>query len=159
MSNAVQQAGLKVGLNLMEDKDDKCCDLTMKQRWIGSFICSGLSVVLAVISFIVLSSETKTFAILYTLSIIAALAASFFVAGPKKHWTRLIESPAHLISAIAVLVAIVMVFVAVFAVKSTALAIVILIVEIVALVFFYLTLYQTIWVGFKACVKRILPCG
>jgi hypothetical protein len=162
--SAVEQAGLKVGMNLMEDKDDKCCDLTMKQRWIGSFICSGIATLFAIIAMIALFTDAENkvkFAILYTLSVVAAVTASFFVAGPKKHWTRLKDSPAHLISAIVLVLAIILIFVVACALPDAGNipAVLILIVEIVALIFFYLTLYQPIWMAFKACISRVLPCG
>jgi small-conductance mechanosensitive channel len=146
-----------------ESKDDDCdpCNMTFKQRVIGGCICSGVGIVFGFLSFVgFLVGNTKLFAVLYTISTVMAVGASFFFAGPKKHRDRL-KCPAHVVSLVVLIVGIVGVFAAVLAIGGslgTALAVVSLIVEIVALIFFYITLYAIAWTAVKAFFKRICKC-
>jgi hypothetical protein len=103
------------------------------------------------------------FAILYTISIVAAIVASFFFAGPKKHITAFKEVVAHIVSSVVLVVAIIFIFVGAFALKEksgqTAVVVIAFIVEIIALVFFYITLYPLMWKAVKALGGKLLSCG
>jgi len=152
-------AGLLAGLLGAEDRDDKCCELTFANRLIATAICSGLSTFLAIIACIKIAQrDLGSFAVIFTLSIIASIGASFFVAGPKKHWARLKESRAHLLSAIGVAVFIVLVFVVAFATERTGATLLAFLLELVCVAFFYLTLYATVWTIFKGLVGHFCHC-
>jgi hypothetical protein len=144
----------------IDDKDDACCELTIKQRLIAGAVCAGIGIFLAVLAFILLFQGDKTmFAVLYTLSIALAVAASFFFVGPKKHIKSLKEVPAHIVSTIVLLAAMVFVFVGAIAMKGsgqTAVVIISFIVEIVALIFFYITLYPLAWKAVKAVFGKVI---
>jgi hypothetical protein len=149
-----------------DDKDDRCCDLDLTTRLICGAVATGLGVLFAILAFVTLADSTVTFAILYTVSIAAAVIASFFFAGPKKHIAQLKECPAHLVSSIILILAMILIFIGAFAFDpekqhSAQLAVVIIafIVELVALFFFYLTLYPLPWKAFKAFVSKIFKCG
>jgi hypothetical protein len=156
---------LSAGLfSAMDDKDDRCCDMDLKTRLICGAVASGLGVIFAILAIVELvSDDIPLFAILYTLSIVAAVGASFFFAGPKKHIAAFKEVPAHIVSSAVLVLAIVFVFVGAFALKGkgsqTPVTVIAFIVEVVALVFFYLTLYPLAWKAVKGFAGRILSCG
>lgn len=146
-----------VGLTLLEDKEDECCNLDYKTRLIGGAICTGVGVLFTVLSFITFAtSDLSTFAIIYSIGTILAVAASFFFLGPKKHFERM-KSVAHMVSSVILIVAIILVFIGAFAAKSAAMAIIFVIVQIVALVFFYITLKETLWRIVKGFFGKFLP--
>jgi hypothetical protein len=153
----------EVSLKLMEDSDDKCCDLSCQTRVIIAAICGGFGVLLSILSIIEFASgEYDIFAVLYSLSIIAALGASFFVVGPQKHIKRLKEEFGHLVALIVVCVCAVLVFVAVFALKNDAgiaLGIILIIIQLVALALFYLSMNTLTWLATKALFRKICSCG
>jgi hypothetical protein len=158
-----EAAQLSTGLfSAFEDKDDKCCDLDLKTRMIIGAIASGFGVLFGILAFVKIR-EMTTFAILYTISIVCAVVASFFFAGPKKHITALKECVAHLISTIVLVVAVVGIFVFAFALKGkssqVALVVIMFLVEVVALLFFYITLYPLAWKAVKAFVGKIFKCA
>jgi hypothetical protein len=160
MSDGPSTQGL---LTVIDDKDDACCDLTIKQRLIAGAVCAGIGVVFAIIAFILLfQGNTTSFAVLYTLSIALAVAASFFFVGPKKHIKSLKEVPAHVVSTCVLLAAMIFVFIGAFALDGggrTAVVILAFIVEIVALIFFYITLYPLAWKAVKAVIEKVFSCG
>jgi membrane-anchored glycerophosphoryl diester phosphodiesterase (GDPDase) len=89
------------------------------------------------------------------------VAASFFFAGPKKHLERL-KVLCHIVASVVLLLCIIMIFVFAFCIKATgaraALVIITLLVEIVALIFFYVTLNKIMWAAVKAFLSRCFPC-
>jgi hypothetical protein len=154
------------GLTAMEDKDDKCpcCEMSCKTRIIGGIICSGIGTVFAIIGWITLivnAGDLTPFGVLYTISIIAAVAASFFFAGPKKHLERC-KVLCHIVASAALLGCIVLVFVFAFAIKDksgrVAMVIIAFIGEVVSLIFFYITLNRIMWAAAKAFLGRCFPC-
>lgn len=155
---------LTTGLTMMEDKDDQCpcCDMSFKTRIIGGCICSGIGVLLSVFSFVSFASgDLSMFAILYTLGTIVAMAGSFFFAGPKRHWERLKDTRAHLISLIVLVIALIMVFVGIFGVKGTggtAIAVIFLLVQLIAFFFFTVTLNKVTWAAVRGCLTKVLTC-
>jgi hypothetical protein len=152
-----------IQLSLLEDKNDQCCELSCQTRMITAAVLAGLGVLLTVLAFVEFAmGDYAAFAILYTLSIIAALGSSFFVVGPKKHIARLKDEVAHLIALIVVLVCVVLVFVACLAVKGsggTALAIILIIVQLIALAVFYLSMTMLTWEATKAICRKICSCA
>lgn len=156
-------SAMSIGLNAMEDKDDPCCDLSFKQRIIGACISMGIGILLSILSFISFASgDLTTFAIIYTLGTIASIAGSFFIVGPKKHLEAFKDETLrvpHLISTCVLGGCIVMVFISALAIKSTALSIIFVIAELVALVFFTITLKKLLWTGVKAFFTKCFKCG
>jgi hypothetical protein len=151
-----------VALKLLEDPDDKCCELSCQTRVIGAAICAGVGVLFYILAFIKFASgDTTFFAILYTVGLLATLGASFFLQGPKKHWDRLKEEPAHAIALVVVIVAVVFIFVACLGIGGkggTAVAIICLIVQIGALAIFYISMSKITWAAFKGIVSKIFKC-
>lgn len=156
-------SSMSIGLNAMEDKDDKCCDLSLKQRFIYGGICMGVGILLSILSFISFASgDLATFAIIYSLGTVASVCGSFFIVGPRKHIdafkNETLKVP-HMVSTGVLVGAIIMVFISALAIKSTALAIIFVIVELVALVFFTITLKELLWKAVKAFFNKIFKCG
>lgn len=156
-------SAISVGLNAMDDKEDQCCDLTFKQRLIGGGICMGVGILLSILSFISFASgDLTTFAIIYTLGTIASIAGSFFIVGPKKHMEAFKDETLripHIVSTGVLVGCILMVFISALAIKSTALAIIFVIAELIALVFFTLTLKKVMWTAFKTLFNKCFKCG
>jgi hypothetical protein len=99
--------------------------------------------------------------VVYTLGLIASLGASFFLLGPKKHWTRLKEEPAHAISLVVVFIAVVMVFVSCCGMhgsRARVLAVIFILIELVALAIFYLSMNMLTWGLTKSLFRAICRC-
>lgn len=138
--------------------DDKLCDLSLKQRYIAGGICMGIGILFSFLSFICFASgDLATFAIIYSIGTVAAVAGSFFIAGPKTH-IKAFKIVAHIVSSAVLVGAIIMVFVSALAIDSTALAVIFVIVELVALIFFSLTLKELTWKAAKAFITKIFTC-
>lgn len=157
-----RMATITAGLTMLEDKDDKCCDMSMKTRIIAGAICAAVGVIMSICSFFSLASgKLSTFAIVYSLGTITTMASSFFFAGPKRHVEALKEIPAHVVSLAVVVGAIIMVFIGALGVGGkggTAMAIIFVVVQVVGLVFFTITLKKVTWMAVKAVLKKFLCC-
>lgn len=153
---------ITAGLTMLEDKDDKCCDLSMKIRVIAGAVCAGIGVILSICSFFSLATaELQTFAIVYSLGTITTMASSFFFAGPKRHIEALKEITAHVVSLLVIIGAIIMVFVSAMGIKGsggTALAILFVFVQVIGLVFFTITLKKVTWAATKKFLKKLACC-
>jgi inner membrane protein involved in colicin E2 resistance len=151
-----------LSLGLLEDKDDKCCDLSCQTRLICAAICAGFGVLLTILAIVLFAKgDTPTACILYAVSVIAALGASFFIVGPKKHIARLKDEIAHLIALIVVGVCLVLVFVVCLAIEGTGgvvLGVIVIIVQLCALAIFYLSMNTVTWSATKAILKKLCPC-
>ena len=140
------------------DENESCCDIPFKTRVILGVICGALGALFTFLSFIEFTRQEWTaFAIIYTLGSIAALASSFFIAGPKAHIKQLKEKE-HLISAIVVLVSMVLVFIFALAVKSIGLTILFVIIQLLGLIVYYITLTTLGLTAFRAFIRKVFPC-
>jgi hypothetical protein len=151
-----------VGFNVTgatQDADEcACCAMEFKTRLICGGIASGVAAFFGVGACVqAFLGHVDFFAVLYTISIIATLVGSFFIAGPKRHWERLKDCPAHVISLVVIVIAIVIIIVGACAVRgagSLAITILGMVVYLVALAFFNITLNEMTW----TIVKRFIPC-
>lgn len=137
--------------------DDKCCDLSMKTRFIASAVLGIIGVVLSVISFFTFYTSIPTFVVIFTLGTICSVAGTFFSSGPRKQIEKLKEKE-HLIATICLVLSFILVFIAAFAIKHVAACVVFVILEVVAYVFFYITLFPGGVKAIKAIVKTIFKC-
>ena len=150
-------------ITFMEDREDPCpcCEMSFNTRLIGACVCSGIGMLLSVGSFIAIATGSlSTFAVIYSLGTIVAVAGSFFVASPEKHFERL-KVVAHSVSLGVLVASIVMVFVGAYAIGGiggTVFAIIFVIVQIVALALFTITLNQVAWAATKTLLGKILTC-
>ncbi|OHT06793.1 Vesicle transport protein SFT2A [Tritrichomonas foetus] len=143
----------------LADKDDNCCDMSMKTRFIAGGCCIAAGFLLSFLSFISLATfDITTFAIIYSLGSIAAVAGSFFIAGPKTHIAAF-KILAHIVSTAVLVGAIIMVFISACAIKSTALAVIFVIVQLVAMFFFSVTLKTTTWTIVKGFITKVFSCS
>ena len=146
------------GLEILDAENDTCCDIPFKTRLICGCVCGGIGGLFTFVSFIEFArSEWVSFAVIYSIATIACVASSFFIAGPKTHIKQL-KVKEHLISTICLFVFIALVLVFALAVKSIALAIIFVILQIVALVFFYITLTSLGTTALRAAMRKICPC-
>jgi hypothetical protein len=85
------------GGGVLEDMGD-VCTLTWKQRLIGFCICSGIGVLLCVLSYITLvfppgfgPKKIKKFAIIFTVGNIVAILSTGFLVGPMRQFRKMLE--------------------------------------------------------------------
>ena len=91
-----------------------------------------------------------------------SIAGSFFIVGPKRHLEAFKDETLripHLVATCVLAGCIVMVFISALAIKSTALSIIFVIFELIALVFFTITLKKILWTGVKTFFTKCFKCG
>ena len=115
----------------------ECCDLSFKTRIYGGVICTVISFFFCWLAF--LARSAASFAIIYSIGTFAGLASSFFIAGPKKHWSKLHE-PIHGVSALVLGIAFLLVIISGLSLDNKLLVILCIIIQWGATSIFYLTM-------------------
>ena len=143
--------------------NDSCCpDLTYKQRAIGFGICSVLSFVLGIMTCIALgdliTGDSSTFIVMYSLSTATSIASSFFWKGPKAQWKD-ITDPKRLVCSIVFFIAFVMTWISIYVFNSSILAIIFVAIQMSAGLYYCLTLIPGGTLLAKKCCKKVCCCG
>ncbi|PNH10950.1 Vesicle transport protein SFT2B [Tetrabaena socialis] len=149
-----------VGLNEQEEKGligqiDEAVTLTWKQRLIGFGCCFGFGVLLTLISIPMLwTVQITKFAILYSVGSVISVLSTLFLMGPVKQFQRMFEEKRFL-ATIAYFAAIGATLAVAFTTGNAGLCLVMLVLQILALVWYCLT-----WVpGGQAALKSMIFRG
>lgn len=123
-----------------ENEDDlHCPSLSYTQRIIGFALSLGLGGFLSVLSWVVLFQENYLmFGILNTLANIFALGSSFFLAGPKKQFKKMVDKT-RIVATLIVVVMMIMTFIAALVIKIAWLTIVCCVLQYLALIWYGLS--------------------
>lgn len=122
-----------------EEDDLECPSLTYTQRIIGFGCCLGLGGLLSILSWVVLFQENyMMFGILNTLGNIFSIGSSFFLAGPKKQFKKMVDKT-RIIATLIVLVMMIMTFISALVLKIAWLTIIFCILQYIALIWYGLS--------------------
>mmetsp|Transcript_28374 Transcript_28374/g.28672 ORF Transcript_28374/g.28672 Transcript_28374/m.28672 type:complete len:265 (+) Transcript_28374:117-911(+) len=143
----------------------KCCpNLTFKQRLIGFFACAVCGYLLSFIGTLTLiggptPTNIRTFAVLYVFGNVVALAATGFLLGPRSQCTKMWH-PTRRYSAAFYLIMLIIVFSVAVAKQNVGLVIVLLIIQILAALWYSISYIPFGRKAVKACLKRTIckPC-
>lgn len=139
--------------------NDSCCpDLELKTRVIFFIVFAILGVVFGIFAigslFSAIIGEVNGFIILYSLSVVFSITASFFLKGPKAQW-KIVTDTKRLIPTITFIVTFIMIFVSIFIIKSKILTIILFLIQITACIFYILSFFPY---GKELCVKCCKSC-
>jgi len=137
---------------------DECCSLTLKQRFIGFAICSGIGLILSVISvFFILDIvlHPARFAVLYTLGNITMICSTGFLIGPMRQLKNMF-APTRAIATIVFLVAMAFTLFAALKLGIIPLVIIAIIIQFLALAWYTLSYIPGARMLAKNCLGGLL---
>jgi len=150
---------MKDFIEVVKDKDSSCCpDLDFKTRVIGFGITFIVGIVLLIMSFGafggLLSGTPGWFAFLYASGNTVALAACFFLIGPKRQLQNM-KHPTRLVVSIILVVSIVMTLISALLISSKLLTIIFIIIQFISLTWYVLSYIPY---GREFCTKCMKQC-
>ena len=139
-----------------EEKNELCPSLTFKQRIICFFSTLLLGVIFGILAWVAIFQHNYVqFGIFITLSNVAALGGSMFLAGPMKQAKKMFEETRWIATTV-YLMAMVLTLVAAFAIKSPGLVIVCCIFQYLAMVWYGLSYIPYARTAVKNCVRGMM---
>ncbi|GFR48075.1 hypothetical protein Agub_g9913 [Astrephomene gubernaculifera] len=146
-----------VGLQEQEEKGlmgqlDEAVTLTWKQRFIGFGVCFGFGFLLTLISIPMLwTMQITKFAVLYSIGSVVSVMSTLFLMGPVKQCQRMFEEK-RILATIVYIAAIAGTLAVAFTTGNAALCLIMLVIQLLALVWYCLT-----WVpGGQAALKSMI---
>ena len=144
-----------------KQEDDYCPSLSFKTRLYCFGICFAVGICLSLLAWLVLISpqphKLRTFAVLFTVGSMVAIAGSMFLRGPVSQAKSMFKKKRWLPTSI-YLAAMVMTLVAALQMQNTSLTLVFLLIQIVAYLWYAITYIPCGERIVKKCFKAIWAC-
>jgi hypothetical protein len=136
-----------------DEQNELCPSLSLKQRVIGFFGVLCLGFLFAILAWIAIFQKNYTqFGVFMTLSNVAAIGGSLFLAGPLKQCKKMFEETRWIATCV-YLFMMIMTVVSALAIKSPALVIVCCILQYFAMIWYGLSYIPYARTMVKNCVK------
>lgn len=140
--------------------NDSCCpDVELKNRVIFFIIFAVLGIIFGFLAIgslftAVFAGQVNGFIILYSLSTIFSITASFFLKGPKAQW-KIVTDNKRLIPTLVFIVSFIMIFISIYVIGSKILTVIFFLIQVIACIFYILSFFPY---GKELCVKCCKSC-